>query len=114
MNALARTARLTGLFYLGLAITGGLGFHDAASLIGAAVVPTSSGNTARQLMLMRDLRVTAFAATPSYSITVAEVAAAEGVDLAALPLRSAFVGAEPMSAAPVLTITSKSSPGAPA
>ncbi len=79
--------------------TGGLGFHDAASLVGAAVVPTSSGNTPRQLMLMRDFGVTAFAATPSYSINVAEVAAAEGIDFESLPLRVAFVGAEPMSQA---------------
>jgi len=79
--------------------TGGLGFHDAASLVGAAVVPTSSGNTPRQLMLMRDFGVTAFAATPSYSINVAEVAVAEGIDFESLPLRVAFVGAEPMSQA---------------
>ena len=79
--------------------TGGLGFHDAASLVGAAVVPTSSGNTPRQVMLMRDFGVTAFAATPSYAINVAEVASAEGIDLASLPLRAAFVGAEPMSPA---------------
>src|SRR5439155_239628 len=51
--------------------TGGLGFHDAASLVGAAVVPTSSGNTPRQVMLMRDFGVTALAATPSYAINVA-------------------------------------------
>ncbi len=79
--------------------TGGLGFHDAASLVGAAVVPTSTGNTPRQVMLMRDFGVTAFAATPSYSINVAEVAAAEGIDLRSLPVRAAFVGAEPMSPA---------------
>jgi len=79
--------------------TGGLGFHDAASLVGAAVVPISVGNTPRQVMLMRDFGVTAFAATPSYSINVAEVASAEGVDLRSLPLRAAFVGAEPMSPA---------------
>src|SRR5215216_6248281 len=34
--------------------TGGLGFHDAATRVGAMVVPTSSGNTARQVMLLRD------------------------------------------------------------
>src|SRR5262249_22525479 len=77
--------------------TGGMGFHDAASLVGAAVVPISSGNTPRQVMLMRDFGVTAFAATPSYVIAVAEVAAAEGVDVRQLPVRAAFVGAEPMS-----------------
>jgi len=79
--------------------TGGLGFHAAVTRFGAALVPTSVGNTARQVMLMRDFGVTAFSATPSYSLTIAEVAAAEGVDLPSLPLRAAFLGAEPMSEA---------------
>jgi phenylacetate-CoA ligase len=48
-------------------------------------------------MLMRDFGVTAYAATPSYSLQIAEVAAAEGVDLRTLPVRVGFVGAEPMS-----------------
>ena len=79
--------------------TGGLGMHDAAARIGAAVVPASSGNTTRQVMLIRDFGVTAIHATPSYALHIAEVAAAEGIDLRALPLRAAFLGAEPMSEA---------------
>ena len=79
--------------------TGGLGFHDAATWIGAMVVPTSSGNTARQVMLLRDFGVTALHATPSYALHIAEVAAAEGIDLRALPIRAVFLGAEPMSEA---------------
>src|SRR3954453_14965458 len=67
--------------------TGGLGFHDAASRVGAAVVPTSAGNTSQQVMLMRDFGVTAFGATPSYTLHVAEVAAEEGVALRSLPIR---------------------------
>ena len=77
--------------------TGGLGFHDAASRMGATVVPTSAGNTSQQVMLMRDFDVTAFGATPSYALHIAEVAVEEGVDLNALPLRAAFLGAEPMT-----------------
>ena len=77
--------------------TGGLGFHDAASKVGATVVPTSAGNTSQQVMLMRDFGVTAFGATPSYALHVAEVAVEEGVDLNALPVRAAFLGAEPMT-----------------
>jgi phenylacetate-CoA ligase len=79
--------------------TGGLGVHDAATRIGAMVVPTSSGNTARQVMLLRDFGVTALHATPSYALHIAEVAQAEGVDLRALPIRALFLGAEPMSEA---------------
>ena len=77
--------------------TGGLGFHDAASKVGATVVPTSAGNTSQQVMLMRDFGVTTFGATPSYALHVAEVAVEEGVDLHSLPLRAAFLGAEPMT-----------------
>ena len=77
--------------------TGGLGFHQAASRIGATVVPTSVGNTVRQVMLMRDFGATVLSATPSYALRLAEVAATEGVDLRSLPLRVAFVGAEPMT-----------------
>jgi len=79
--------------------TGGLGFHDAATRVGAMVVPTSSGNTARQVLLLRDLGVTLLNGTPSYALHIAEVAAAEGIDLPSLPLRAAFLGAEPMSEA---------------
>jgi phenylacetate-CoA ligase len=79
--------------------TGGLGLHDAATRVGAMVVPTSSGNTARQVMLLRDFGVTALHATPSYALHLAEVAAAEGMDMRSLPLRAAFLGAEPMSEA---------------
>jgi phenylacetate-CoA ligase len=79
--------------------TGGLGFHQGASLIGATVVPTSTGNTPRQVALLRDFAVTAYAATPSYSLHIAEVAAAEGVDVRASPLRAGYLGAEPMSEA---------------
>jgi phenylacetate-CoA ligase len=77
--------------------TGGLGFHDAAARVGALVVPTSAGNTSRQVLLLRDLEVTALNTTPSYALHIAEVAAAEGVDVRSLPLRVAFLGAEPMS-----------------
>ncbi len=77
--------------------TGGLGFHDAASRVGATVVPTSAGKTSQQVMLMRDFGVTAFGATPSYTLHVAEVAVEEGVDLHSLPLRAAFLGAEPIT-----------------
>ena len=77
--------------------TGGLGFHDAASRVGAAVVPTSAGNTSQQVMLMRDFGVTAFGATPSYALYIAEVAEEEGVDPHSLPVRAAFLGAESMS-----------------
>ena len=46
--------------------TGGLGLHYGGEHLGCAVLPTSAGNTEKQLMLMRDLGSTAIACTPSY------------------------------------------------
>jgi len=75
--------------------TGGLGAHYGAEALGATVVPVSGGNTERQLMLMRDLRVTAICCTPSYFLHLAERAHALNMDLTALPLRVGIFGAEP-------------------
>jgi phenylacetate-CoA ligase len=52
--------------------TGGLGFHQAATQMGCAVVPTSSGLTERQITLMQDFGATVLFATPSYALTIAE------------------------------------------
>ena len=77
--------------------TGGLGAHYGAELVGAMVVPTSGGNTKRQLQVMQDFGVTMLACTPSYALYMAETAAEVGVDLRALPLRNGIFGAEPWS-----------------
>lgn len=77
--------------------TGGLGWHQASELIGAMVVPMSSGNTKRQIMLMQDLATTVFCCTPSYAIYVAEQADGIGVDLRQTKLRVGIHGAEPWS-----------------
>jgi len=78
--------------------TGGLGLHQGASKIGAAVIPASSGQTERQVMLIQDFRSTALFCTPSYALTIAERAEDMGVDLRALPLRVGVFGAEPWTA----------------
>ncbi len=75
--------------------TGGLGFHQAAVRLGCTVLPTSSGLTERQIMLMVDLRSTVLCCTPSYALTLAERAEQAGVDPRALPLRVGVFGAEP-------------------
>lgn len=78
--------------------TGGLGFHYAAEKIGAAVVPASTGNTERQIQLIRDLGVTAMAATPSYLMYLGEVAERIGVSIKDdTQLRVGLLGAEPWS-----------------
>lgn len=75
--------------------TGGLGVHYGAERIGATVVPMSSGNTARQVMLIQDFGATAICCTPSYALFLAETAQEEGVDLRQTELRVGFFGAEP-------------------
>ena len=50
--------------------TGGLGIHYGAERIGATVLPTSVGNTERQIELMQDLGATAIACTPSYLLHI--------------------------------------------
>ena len=74
--------------------TGGLGFHLGAERLGCAVVPTSSGVTQRQVMLLRDLGTTVLACTPSYALVLAEAVAQEGAR-DDLRLRAGFFGAEP-------------------
>ena len=75
--------------------TGGLGFHQGATKIGATVVPTSSGQTERQITIMQDFKATVLFSTPSYALTIAEKAAQMGVDMRGLPLRVGVFGAEP-------------------
>ena len=54
--------------------TGALGLHYGLEKIGAAVVPTSSGNTQKQLKFMRDFGTNTIVATPSYCMYLAETA----------------------------------------
>jgi phenylacetate-CoA ligase len=75
--------------------TGGLGFHLGAERAGCVVVPTSSGVTQRQVMLLRDLGTTILTCTPSYALVLAEAVAAAGGARDDLRLRAGFFGAEP-------------------
>ncbi|MGB9876624.1 MAG: phenylacetate--CoA ligase family protein [bacterium] len=77
--------------------TGGLGFHQGAERIGATIIPTSSGNTRRQIQIMQDLGTTVLCCTPSYALYIAEVGREMGVDFENLPLRVGIFGAEPWS-----------------
>ncbi len=78
--------------------TGGLGAHYGAERIGATVLPTSVGNTERQVELMQDLGATAIACTPSYLLHIGEVAERMGINLGRdTALRTGILGAEPWS-----------------
>lgn len=74
--------------------TGGLGVHYGAEHVGATVVPISTGNTKRQLTMMRDFGVTTICCTPSYLMALAEAIEEQNL-LPELQLRTAFCGAEP-------------------
>ena len=75
--------------------TGGLGAHYGAEALGATVIPVSGGNTDRQIMVLKDFRVTAICCTPSYFIHLIERAGELGVNMRDLPLRVGIFGAEP-------------------
>ena len=88
-NDVVQNAYGYGLF------TGGLGFHDGAERVGAAVIPISGGFTDRQLTALQDFGSTVLCCTPSYALHLAEAVAEAGIDPRSLKLRVGFFGAEP-------------------
>lgn len=77
--------------------TGGLGLHYGLERLGALVIPSSSGNTRRQLQLMKDFRTTVIHATPSYMFHLASKIPEYGFDLKDFCIKKAFLGGEPYS-----------------
>jgi len=77
--------------------TGGLGLHYGAERVGMTVIPSASGNTKRQLQLMKDFGTTVIHATPSYALHIHSQFAENNVSLEDLKLKKAFLGAEPYS-----------------
>jgi phenylacetate-CoA ligase len=79
--------------------TGGLGLHYGAERLGASVIPTSSGNSQRQAMLMADFGTTTICCTPSFALYMIDVLEEMHIDPLSLPLKRGVFGAEPWSAA---------------
>ncbi|RMF45943.1 MAG: phenylacetate--CoA ligase [Deltaproteobacteria bacterium] len=77
--------------------TGAFGLHYGAERIGASVIPMSSGNTDKQLMIMQDYRSSALVCTPSYALTMADRKERAGIDRKSFDLRVGLFGAEPWS-----------------
>ena len=75
--------------------TGGLGFHDGANAMGMTVIPASSGNTSRQIAMLRDYGTDILVCTPSYAMYIGETIREMGIDPKTLPIRATFCGAEP-------------------
>ena len=78
-------------------LTGGLGLHYGAELIGASVLPTSVGRTERQVKIMQDYRTTALVSTPTYALVIADRMESMGVDAKTLTLKFAMLAGEPWS-----------------
>ncbi len=80
--------------------TGALGLHKGLEKVGAAIIPSSSGNTQKQILYMKDFGSTLLVATPSYALRIAEVALEMGIDPKKdLTIRTALVGSELMTEA---------------
>ncbi len=87
-NSIVQVSYGYGLF------TGGLGAHGGAEKLGAIVVPTSSGNTQRQIQTMIDFKSTVLCCTPSYALYLGETIEEMGVK-DQLSLKAGVFGAEP-------------------
>ncbi len=75
--------------------TGAFGLHYGLEKVGATVIPVSSGNTERQVRIMRDMASTALVSTPSYALHISEVAEQMGISCQDLGLNIGLFGAEP-------------------
>ncbi len=104
-NLIARALAATGVrpgtliqdaFNFGVT-TGGQGFQYGAELIGATVLPVSGGNANRQLMFFEDLGAHVLLCTPSYALTLAEIAQDQNLDLSRINLEAGIFGAETWS-----------------
>ena len=74
--------------------TGALGLHYGLEKIGAAVVPASSGNTEKQVTLLKDFGATGIVSTPSYAMYMAEVARDMGFKKEDFKVRLGLFGSE--------------------
>ena len=75
--------------------TGALGLHYGLENIGAAIVPSSTGNSQKQIMYMQDFETSLLVATPSYALRLAEVAREMGLSPEHdLKVKTALVGSE--------------------
>ena len=74
--------------------TGGLGAHYGSEKLGAVTIPASSGNTKRQLQLLKDFGVTTLCCTPSYALYLADEMEKEGYALTDFKLQQGIFGAE--------------------
>ena len=75
--------------------SGAFGLHYGAELIGASVIPMSTGNTSKQVLIMQDYKTTALVSTPSYALRVARYIEGQGINPKSLSLKLGLFGGEP-------------------
>ncbi|NWF53579.1 MAG: phenylacetate--CoA ligase [Syntrophaceae bacterium] len=75
--------------------TGAFGLHYGAELIGASVIPMSTGNTRKQALIMQDYKTTALVSTPSYALLLGRYLEQEGINPQSLSLKRGLFGGEP-------------------
>ena len=75
--------------------TGGLGADAGSKKVGAVTIPVSSGNTQRQITILRDFGSTILCCTPSYALHMAETLYAQGYTKDDINLKAGIFGAEP-------------------
>ena len=78
-------------------LTGAFGLHYGAEKLGASVIPTSSGNTEKQIAIMKDYKTTTLLSTPSYALRIVDKMADMGIEPKSLNLRVGLFGGEPWS-----------------
>ncbi|MBO5418184.1 MAG: phenylacetate--CoA ligase [Clostridia bacterium] len=77
--------------------TGGPGLNGGSHKVGCLTIPTSSGNTERQIMFIRDLQATILCCTPSYASYLGETMKEMGLTPDQIPLKAGIFGAEAWS-----------------
>lgn len=105
MEVMARTIAVAGgepgdmiqIAYGYGVFTGGLGFHYGALKMGLTIIPTSSGQTKRQLRLMQDFKPRILACTPSYALYMVDEAKEMGLESKDSSWEIGIFGAEPWS-----------------
>jgi phenylacetate-CoA ligase len=76
-------------------LTSAFGLHYGVELLGASVIPTGPGGTARQLQIMRDYRTTVLISTPGYALVMADQVEKTGMDAKNLFLKVGLFAGEP-------------------
>jgi phenylacetate-CoA ligase len=74
--------------------------HEAARMIGAMAVTGGSMSSVQRLQAIDEHRATVLICTPTYALHLAEVAEAEGIDIAASSIRATIHAGEPGAGLP--------------